>query len=66
MRGGRILARLLDRFEYGEHVGACRVCGSIRDGCEPDAARYRCDECGRYAVDGVELWMLDTRMRPPE
>lgn len=33
--------------------GACRHCGEIHDGVEPDATRYDCDACGDPAVYGA-------------
>jgi len=33
-------------------VGFCLACRATRDCCEPDAERYRCDECGAHAVYG--------------
>lgn len=61
--GAAVVSALIDHAEAGEYMGACRVCGAIREGCEPDATRYRCDDCGRYAVDGFERWLLDPRLR---
>lgn len=37
-----------------EYVGLCIECGAERDGCEPDAERYECEECERPAVFGIE------------
>jgi hypothetical protein len=32
----------------------CISCGAERDGCEPDARNYPCDECGQRTVFGAE------------
>lgn len=34
--------------------GFCIACGAQRDCCEPDARRYRCEECGKNHVYGAE------------
>jgi hypothetical protein len=43
-----------------QYQGICIVCGSEKDGVEPDADSYLCDECGEYSVHGGEsvLFML--------
>lgn len=33
--------------------GACIVCGTRRDCCEPDARGYPCEGCGRDTVYGA-------------
>lgn len=38
----------------GDYVGFCLECGAEKDGCEPDARNYECDECGTFAVFGAE------------
>jgi hypothetical protein len=35
-----------------EMTGFCLACRAPRDCCEPDAADYRCDDCGEHAVYG--------------
>ena len=40
------------------NVGYCIVCGADHDGCEPDASRYRCDNCRSGSVYGAELCLL--------
>jgi hypothetical protein len=34
--------------------GFCLACGERTDGCEPDAERYECDNCGQKKVYGLE------------
>lgn len=38
--------------------GFCVECGAARDGCEPDARRYKCVDCGALAVYGAEELLL--------
>ena len=33
-------------------AGICLGCGAEHDGCEPDASRYECEECGEHLVEG--------------
>ena len=35
-------------------LGACRHCGEVQDGCEPDARNYTCEACGMAEVFGFE------------
>jgi len=35
-------------------TGFCVNCGAEKDGCEPDARNYPCDECGENEVFGAE------------
>ena len=38
--------------------GFCTECGAENDGCEPDARRYTCTECGKRAVYGAAEILL--------
>ncbi|MGB5083329.1 MAG: hypothetical protein WBO09_01715 [Methylocystis silviterrae] len=38
--------------------GFCLACGSERESCEPDARRYKCEDCGRHLVFGAEEIVL--------
>lgn len=42
--------------------GICLACGEERDGCEPDAREYTCDNCNESQVYGAEeiLGMIST------
>ena len=33
--------------------GFCIACGADAEGVEPDAERYKCEECGEHAVYGA-------------
>ena len=52
------LARVIPLVEsqmFGTaNPGICISCGAERDGCEPDARGYPCDECGSDTVYGAE------------
>lgn len=41
-----------------ENPGFCMACGSMQDGCEPDARRYECEACGERQVYGAEELVL--------
>lgn len=47
-----------------EYNGYCRRCDNVTNfgGVEPDAHGYKCDECGKRTVMGVEealaLWFI--------
>ena len=41
-----------------ENPGFCIACGADADGCEPDARKYKCEDCGERAVYGAEEIML--------
>ena len=34
--------------------GFCISCGFRQGGCEPDASRYTCEDCGKPTVYGAE------------
>lgn len=41
-----------------ENGGLCTSCGNEQYGVEPDARRYKCEECGEHAVYGVEELLM--------
>lgn len=41
-----------------EYFGICLACGSEQEGCEPDARRYACEDCGKKQVYGVEELLM--------
>jgi len=47
---------ILERFEDG--MGVCAKCGYEQYGVEPDAEKYKCDDCGKRAVYGAEQIIL--------
>lgn len=54
--------RVCDAVEAGmygtENPGFCLACGADHDGCEPDAERYECYECGKSTVYGAEQVLI--------
>lgn len=41
-----------------EMNGVCLCCGAIKEGVEPDAEDYECDECEQMKVFGIEQALL--------
>jgi hypothetical protein len=41
-----------------DNPGFCIRCGAEHDGCEPDARKYPCEDCGANAVYGAEELLL--------
>tara|TARA_R110000824_G_scaffold95476_1_gene229602 strand:- start:74 stop:253 length:180 start_codon:yes stop_codon:yes gene_type:complete len=37
-----------------DNIGFCIACGAEHYGCEPDARKYECEECGDYQVYGAQ------------
>jgi hypothetical protein len=48
------LDEVMDAAECDDGRGFCLQCGAEHDGCEPDARRYPCDNCGALAVYGAQ------------
>lgn len=45
-----------------EYMGKCLKCGADAYEVEPDARKYRCDECGERAVYGIEELLIMGRI----
>ena len=43
--------------------GFCLACGAMQENCEPDARKYRCDDCRQNQVYGAEELVLMGLMR---
>ena len=41
-----------------ENLGICIACGEEHYNCEPDARKYKCEECGEMKVYGLEELVL--------
>jgi hypothetical protein len=54
----QVIDRCMEIVEADEMLGICISCGAEKDGCEPDARRYTCDECGKPKVYGAEEILL--------
>lgn len=42
--------------------GFCIECGYEQGTCEPDARKYKCEECGKKAVYGAEELLVMGRV----
>ena len=55
---GKIIAKRFSMRRIEDAIdameGLCLACGGSKDGCEPDARKYRCDGCGLNTVYGAE------------
>lgn len=49
---------LLEAAQDDEYKGYCVACGAEHYGIEPDARRYKCEECGQHKVYGAEEMLL--------
>ena len=58
----RIERAVHDQMFGLENPGFCLNCGADADGCEPDARKYKCEECAAKAVYGAQEVMI---MVPP-
>lgn len=42
-----------------EDMGLCTTCRDFTTaGCEPDAEKYQCEECGKHTVYGAEQALI--------
>jgi hypothetical protein len=55
------LARIEEASDL--QCGFCLACGAMRENCEPDARKYRCDDCRQNQVYGAEEIVLMGLMR---
>ena len=46
----------------GMQCGFCLECSAMQECCEPDARKYRCDNCGKSEVYGAEELLLMGRV----
>lgn len=44
------------------YTGLCIGCGAERDGCEPDARNYDCEECEKNLVFGAQELLVMGRI----
>ena len=48
-----------ERQMFGlDNPGFCVACGNEQEGCEPDARRYKCEDCGALKVYGAQELLL--------
>jgi hypothetical protein len=66
-RDGKFLRFDMTEEEYreltGDYLGLCVACGEVRDSCEPDARRYKCEACEKHAVYNAEQLVMMGRIR---
>ena len=64
--GETLLKPVLTEEEYrsfqNDYAGFCLACGVMQECCEPDARKYRCDNCGKSEVYGAEELLLMGRV----
>lgn len=54
----RFSVKKLERADQ-DNIGFCLACGASRDCCEPDARRYKCEECNKnYVYGAAELALM--------
>ena len=64
MRTNAIASFSMTEDEYVDDLmgigspGRCIECKAAIDGIEPDARRYRCEECGETGVYGLEELLM--------
>lgn len=46
--------QITEACERDDYTGICLRCGEEQGGCEPDASRYKCENCGAHSVYGAE------------
>ena len=53
------IANAIERQTFGlDNPGFCLACGNEQEGCEPDARRYECEECGEHKVYGAQECLM--------
>ncbi len=49
---------VVQAIESGDSVGFCTACGAEAYGVEPDARKYKCENCGENKVYGAEELLM--------
>jgi predicted RNA-binding Zn-ribbon protein involved in translation (DUF1610 family) len=52
------LEQVMTAVESGDYIGICITCGYEQEGVEPDARKYKCEDCGERKVYGAEELLL--------
>jgi hypothetical protein len=55
------MEEVMEAVYQDDNLGVCLACGAWHDGVEPDARRYRCEECGEarvYSAVEIILWRM--------
>ncbi len=50
--------RVVEAVQADEYLGFCVKCGEDQEGCEPDARKYDCHECGEQSEYGAEELLI--------
>lgn len=58
--GARMFKMTEDTYHAArdEYLGLCLSCKSWRESTEPDAENYRCGDCGRKQVQGIDNLLI--------
>ena len=54
----RLIATVQRCMFSTDNTGICFNCGAEQEGCEPDARKYECLECGDHEVYGAEEMLM--------
>jgi len=49
-----LLDMAMEACEANDYIGYCIKCGAEHYGIEPDARKYKCEECGKNTVYGAQ------------
>lgn len=52
------LEQVMTAVASGDWIGICITCGYEQEGVEPDARKYKCEDCGERKVYGAEELLL--------
>lgn len=52
------MTEFLYREFQNDHAGVCVKCNAVNFEVEPDACGYECEDCGKFAVYGIEQLMV--------
>jgi len=52
------IEQIIEAVEADDNIGFCRKCGAEHCCIEPDARKYKCEECGELAVYGAEELLI--------
>ena len=50
--------QIIEAIEADDCMGFCTACGATAYGVEPDARKYKCEECGEHKVYGAEELLI--------
>jgi len=52
------LEQVMTAVESRDYIGICITCGYEQEGVEPDARKYKCEDCGERKVYGAAELLL--------